>query len=588
MVILKKSTVILKHIFMRLNKLKSSLLILVVLIAAVLRFYQLADIPPALTWDEVAWGYNSYSLGIDGKDEFGVFLPYKFIESFGDFKPPLYAYIGIIPIKIWGLTEFAVRFPSVFFGVLTVLLTYFLTKEIFYSNSKSKTLNPKQIENSNHLGPKQLKIENFKLKILALTAAALLSISPWHINLSRGAFEANVSQFFIVFGIYLFLLALRKNMWLLSLSAVSFVFSFYTFNTARVFVPMIVIVLGFVFVKKLWRYKKQTVFAGIVGFLLLFPIIGFLFSPQASLRFREVNIFTDSSIIERANQEIENDSSTMLSKVLHNRRIKYAVSFLSHYFDHFTPTFLFIKGDGNPKFSTRDVGQLYVWSIPFLIIGALLLFRKREGKWWIVPTWLLVGIIPAATARETPHALRIETVIPTFQIVIAYGFVSSMIFLKERIHKSWLYKVIVYVLLLILLLNVGYYLYGYYVHYSREYSREWQYGYKQAIEYAVENEDNYDQIYITDKLGRPYIYYLFYGNVLPDDFRVDSSVQRDVFGFVNVLRVGKYSFAKNLGLDGEGKKALFIDDPLSVPQNAFILKEINRLDGEPSLIIYTK
>lgn len=547
---------------MRLNRLRTTLLVIVVSIAVLLRFYQLGVNPPALTWDEAAWGYNSYSLGIDGKDEFGVFLPYKFIESFGDFKPPLYAYIGIISIKIWGLTEFAVRFPSAFFGVLTVLLAYFLTKEIFYS-SKYK-------------------------EYYAIFTSFLLAISPWHINLSRAAFEANVSQFFIVTGVYLFLLAIRKSMWLLSLSAVSFVLSFYTFNTARVFVPMIVIILGLVFVKKLWRYKKQTIFAGIVGFLLLFPIIGFLFSPQASLRFREVNIFTDSSIIERANQEIENDNNSLISKALHNRRIKYAVSFVSHYFDHFSPTFLFIKGDGNPKFSTQDVGQLYIWSIPFLVIGGFILFKKREGRWWLVPIWLLVGIIPAATARETPHALRIETVIPTFQILIAYGFVSSMIFFKERIHKSWLYKVIVYVLLLILLLNVGYYLYGYYVHYSREYSGEWQYGYREAIEYTVENEDNYDRIYMTDKLGRPYIYYLFYGNVLPDDFRFDSSVQRDVFGFVNVLRVGKYSFAKHLQSDNSEGKFLFIDDPLNVPQNAFILKEINRLDGEPSLIIYTK
>ncbi len=83
--------------------------------------------------------------------------------------------------------------------------------------------------------------------------------------------------------------------------------------------------------------------------------------------------------------------------------------------------------------------------------------------------WLLVGIIPAATARETPHALRIETTLPMFQIIIAYGFINSMIFLKERIHKSWLYKVVVYV----------YYLYCsefcllficYYMQYSREYS----------------------------------------------------------------------------------------------------------------------
>jgi 4-amino-4-deoxy-L-arabinose transferase-like glycosyltransferase len=534
----------------------------IVVIALTLRFYQLGVIPPALTWDEVAWGYNSYSLGLDGRDEFGAFLPYAYIESFGDFKPPLYAYAGIIPIKIWGLTEFAVRFPSALFGVLTVLLTYFLTREIFSSSSRKE--------------------------YYALFASFLLAISPWHINLSRAAFEANIAQFFIVTGIFLFLMALRRNMWLLSLSAVSFVLSFYTFNTARVFVPIIVTILGLVFIKKLWKYRKQTIFAGIVGFFLLLPIVGFLFSPQAGLRFREVNIFTDSSIVERANQEIENDNNSLISKTFHNRRIKYAVSFVSHYFDHFSPAFLFIKGDGNPKFSTQDVGQLYIWSIPFLVIGGFILFRKREGKWWLVPVWLLAGIIPAATARETPHALRIETVLPTFQILIAYGFVSSMIFFKEKIKKPVVFKMILAGLFLLLLANLGYYLYGYYTHYAREYSGEWQYGYKEAMNYAVENEDNYDQIYMTDKLGRPYIYYLFYANVAPNNFRTDANIQRDVFGFVNVLRVGKYNFAKDFQIDNSGGKFLFIDDPLNVPQNAFVLKKINKLDGEPSLIIYTK
>ena len=93
---------------------------------------------------------------------------------------------------------------------------------------------------------------------------------------------------------------------------------------------------------------------------------------------------------------------------------------------------------------------------------------------------------------------------------------------------------------------------------------------------------------MTDKLGRPYIYYLFYANVAPNNFRTDANIQRDVFGFVNVLRVGKYNFAKDFQTDNSGGKFLFIDDPLNVPQNAFVLKKINKLDGEPSLIIYTK
>src|SRR5258708_2521385 len=145
---------------------KKTFLILfgIVLIAACLRFYQLGVNPPSLTWDEVAWGYNAYSLGIDGRDEFGKFLPITYLESFGDFKPPVYAYLDVLPIKIFGLNEFAVRFPSALFGSLTVLIVFFLVKRIFYQSQ-------------------------FK-EWYGLTVSLLLAISPWHIMLSRAAFEA--------------------------------------------------------------------------------------------------------------------------------------------------------------------------------------------------------------------------------------------------------------------------------------------------------------------------------------------------------------------------------------------------------------
>src|SRR6266480_6259624 len=104
------------------------ILVIIILLAGLLRFYQLGVNPPSLTWDEVAWGYNAYSLGLDGKDEFGRFFPYDYLESFGDFKPPVYAYLDILPVKIFGLNEFATRFPSALFGTFTVVATFFLTK----------------------------------------------------------------------------------------------------------------------------------------------------------------------------------------------------------------------------------------------------------------------------------------------------------------------------------------------------------------------------------------------------------------------------------------------------------------------------
>ena len=115
---------------------ESLLLLLIISIATVLRFWHLGINPPSLTWDEVAWGYNAYSIGIDGKDEFGRFLPYDYLESFGDFKPPLYAYLDVLPVKVFGLNEFATRFPSSLFGVLSVLVTYFLVKRLFLQFKK--------------------------------------------------------------------------------------------------------------------------------------------------------------------------------------------------------------------------------------------------------------------------------------------------------------------------------------------------------------------------------------------------------------------------------------------------------------------
>ena len=103
---------------------KNLFLILIVVAAIFLRFWNLSSNPPSLTWDEAAWGYNAYSLGIDGRDEFGKFLPLTYLESFGDFKPPLYAYLSVLPVKLFGLTEFSTRFASAFFGVLTVNSTY--------------------------------------------------------------------------------------------------------------------------------------------------------------------------------------------------------------------------------------------------------------------------------------------------------------------------------------------------------------------------------------------------------------------------------------------------------------------------------
>ncbi len=200
------------------------ILLLIFFIAIFLRFYNISINPPSLTWDEAAWGYNAYSIGIDGRDEFGRFLPITYLESFGDYKPPVYAYLSVLPVKIFGLNEFSTRFASAFLGSLTVIFAYFLTYEIFYDDKKKQNKN--------------------EARNIALITSIMLAISPWHILLSRAAFEANVATFFIILGVFLFFKSINNSKrWLLILSVISLIISMYTFNTARIVSPFLFLAL---------------------------------------------------------------------------------------------------------------------------------------------------------------------------------------------------------------------------------------------------------------------------------------------------------------------------------------------------------
>lgn len=531
---------------------KKNILILISIVALgfLLRFLFLGTNPPSLTWDETAWGYNAYSLGLDGKDEFGQLLPITYLESFGDYKPPVYAYLDILPIKLFGLNEFGTRFPSAFFGTLTVLLTYFLVKEIFGNRKEG----------------------------LALLSAFILAISPWHIMLSRAAFEANIANFFIVLGVFLFLKSIKKTTFL-PFSAISFVLSLYTFNSARIVAPLLVVILFGSFYKKLIANMKILILSTVIGLVLILPLLLFMRTPQSKLRFNEVNIFSDINIINRTNTEIKNDGNNAFSKIIHNRRFAYGVEYLRHYLDNLSPSFLFIKGDGNPKFSIQDVGQMYIWEIPFFVTGLILIFRLKGKYWWLVPLWLLLGIIPAGFARETPHALRIESSLPTFQICTAAGLVGFISYLKRK-------KLAISIISIIIFLNFIYFAQNYFNHYKNEFSGEWQYGYQESIDYVAQEMGAYNKVFVTEALGRPYIYYLFYTKYPPQKFRDEAQIYREALGFVHVNSYAKLHFSDKITQIHE-KDSLYIATPSEKPQDGQILKEFKLLNGQTALVAYT-
>ncbi|MDP3998139.1 MAG: glycosyltransferase family 39 protein [bacterium] len=528
------------------------LLFLIFILAATLRFYKVGEIPPSLTWDEVSLGYNAYSIGETLKDEHGRFLPYDFFSAFGDYKPPLYIYADVLPIKIFGLNEFAVRFPSALAGTLAVVITYFLVLEMFANRN------------------------------LALLTSLLLAISPWHTQLSRAAFEANLASFLIILGAFLLFKGLKRPS-IFPLAAIPFAASIYTFNSARIAAPLLLLGFVIIYLTRIWPAKKWIILTFVLAGILILPLLPHLTSKEGRLRFNEVNIFTDLTTVKTANERIDRDQNVWWANILHNRRVGFSLLYLNHYFDHFNPDFLFIKGDGNPKFSLQDMGELYIWEFPFIFAGLYFLVRQKNLAAVFVIFWMLAAIAPAATARETPHALRIENSLPTWQIISAFGVFGLAATIKKQ-GRVW-GKLFVLALGFVAFFSFYYYLHNYYNHYPREFSNEWQYGYKEAINYVSQVEQNYDRVVMTEALGRPYIYLLFYKKYDPEKYWQSGKVEKDAFGFYHVASFDKYFFGSREVIKRDGK-ALFIASPFDVPPDAKILKTIPLLNGENILTIY--
>lgn len=94
---------------------------LIILLAFILRFYQLDRVPAGIYVDEAAHGYNAYSLLTTGKDEYGKQFPIL-MRSFGTYSSPLYDYLTIIPVKLIGLNEISVRLISAISGIVIVVI----------------------------------------------------------------------------------------------------------------------------------------------------------------------------------------------------------------------------------------------------------------------------------------------------------------------------------------------------------------------------------------------------------------------------------------------------------------------------------
>lgn len=528
------------------------LLILIILVASILRLYQLGSVPPSPDWDEVALGYNAYSILQTGKDEYGKAFPIV-LQSFDDYKPAVYMYLIIPFIPIFGLDIIAVRLPSAILGILTVLATYFLVQELF------------------------------KRKDIALVTAALLAISPWHIQFSRIAFETNTGLAFNVFAVLFFLKGLKRP-WMLFLSTAFMGLNLSVYQSDRLFTPLLALALVIIFWKQLFAIpKKYLLIAFLIGVVTVAPLLAYVATNnQALSRAKGVSIFSEPTRIKLDTEKRYLDDraeGNPLGPVFHNQWVGYTREALSGYLSHYDLGWLFIRGDLS-RHHAPAMALFYLWEIPFLLLGIygliFLPFSKKTKA--LIFAWFLLAPVPAAFTNGVPHSIRTLNFLPTFQIFISLGLITSYLFIIKHLRRPLIKGLLFVSFFVFVIFNFLYYLNQYFIQQNYFYSKEWQYGYEELIPVVQQLEGQYDKIVVSNQtpLDQSYMFFLFYLKYPPENYQ---KAEHGKSGFQDVHRFDKYEFRHiDWGSENRSPNILYIGRPEDL-RDGILLKTIYYLDG---------
>lgn len=492
-------------------------LLAIIVLAFFLRFYKLDQIPKGLYQDETAIGYNAYSILQTGKDEYGKVFPLYF-KSFGDYKLPLYIYLDVIPVKIFGLNEFSARLPSAFFGLLTIIVSYFLIKEL--SGKKS----------------------------LALLSALLLAINPWHLFYSRAAFEVSVALFLFCLGTLLLYLALEKSrrgmFWL---GTVFFILAVYTYNLTRLLSPLLYLLILFFYRKKVSNIKRsETISTVVILFILLLPFGLTFFDKAGAGSVKGTFLFTSNAVLAPL---LEFRSylvglPELFSKIFFNNILLLFWQYLQNIISYLSVTFLFLTGDSHGNHGISNVGQFYLFEIILIPLGIFEAIRSKLRYGYLLLGWSSLVILVASLTREAPQATRSFFLVLPLEIFSGLGVLVVVEWLKT-IKDRRVSKILAVCFFAFMSYNIIYFLSSYFVRFPVSYAKSWRSPDKEVVNLIKQKSSDYDEVVVDQSAGLIYTSLLFYQKFSPAQFQ--NTVQRgpdDKEGFSQVNSFGKFFYQK--------------------------------------------
>ncbi|MCE8428633.1 MAG: glycosyltransferase family 39 protein [Candidatus Methanoperedens sp.] len=439
---------------MKFNKI---LLAAVLMLALSLRVWKLGTVPAGFYLDEASIGYDAFSILQTGKDFHGHVLP-LFFESFGEWKNPVYIYATVPSIAIFGLNVFATRLPAALFGVLAVFALFLVAKELFDEK-------------------------------LALLASTFLAFSPWALQFSRIAFEAAALPALFLFAFWFFLKGLQDpRSW--NISAALFALCMYSYGAARLFIPLFLAALLWIFRAELIVDRKKLMAPIAIFIFLCIPLLLTGLLSPAVLFYRAGAV----SILAPGHSLYE---------------------FPGNYVQYFSLKFLFIEGDANLRHSPPGYGQFLWFLAPLMIAGIVAGLYSHNKKSKLLFSWLFLFPVAAALTYEgSPHAIRSIAGVGLFELLGAAG--AALLFaMTKRLAGMKIAVIAGFLFLLLSCANVWMFTGDYFTKYPAQSAAWFDDGLSDTFEHVKQIQGDYDHIVLSPEIYQAKMYAAFYLGIPP-------------------------------------------------------------------------
>lgn len=466
-------------------------LFLIVLLAAVLRFWQLGIVPFGVTHDELGYIYNAYSIAKTGENVFGEFLPFlTWIHEGGWPFLPVPIYLSAPFFWIFDLSATTGRLPAAILGIFDIVLLFSLVKYIFNKTS------------------------------LALLSAFFLAISPWHLHFSRSAYDPNFSIFFYLLAIVFFFYEVKVKK-VPIVTSFCFLIAIFSYRATTVlFLPLVGVSLWYGV--KVVKMKKNQIMVFLFGVSAVLLSLFFVVA-QNGTKYLAETLPDEKKMQEEIDGQIREAQGPLFVRRLFLNKPTYIINkWRENYLNAYSPQFLFLYTEPSGIYSIWSRGRIYFLDVVFIILGVAYLYKVYKKGALFLTLLLLIGGLPGMFGGP-PYSSRNFFLSVIFPVFSAGGilFVVTHPFLRK-------WRMITVSLLAISYTYIfGSYLFDYYGRYAFQGAESWAKSLKDVSFLIAQNKKNYDQTVVATASFGDLMQYAFYAKLHPSEVQLAWSQRND-------------------------------------------------------------